>query len=48
MAAERDDCVDKIVKASGGKLSRKEAMDALDEILARGCSRDSSPQRDVE
>lgn len=35
MATERDDCIDRIVKASAGKLSRDEAMDALDEILAR-------------
>lgn len=35
MASEREDCIQKIIEASGGKLSRKEAMDALDEILAR-------------
>lgn len=33
--AQRDDCIEGIIKASGGKLTRKEAMDALDEILGR-------------
>lgn len=33
--AERDDCIDRVVRASGGRLSRDQAMDSLDEILAR-------------
>lgn len=41
---ERDDCIGRIVKASGGKLSRKEAMDSLDEILARAESNGPSWQ----
>jgi polyhydroxyalkanoate synthesis regulator phasin len=32
---ERDECIDRLVRASGGKISREEAMDALDELLAR-------------
>jgi hypothetical protein len=33
--AERDDCVDRVVRASGGRLSREKAMDFLEEIDAR-------------
>lgn len=44
---ERDDCIDRIVKASGGKISRDEAMDALDELLARA-ERKGPEWRDID
>lgn len=39
MTSERDDCIDRIVRAGKGKISRQEAMDALDELLSRAESK---------
>lgn len=39
---DRDDCIQNLIKASGGKLSRQEATDALDEMLTRAEKRGPS------
>src|SRR6516164_1795059 len=35
MANERDDCVGRIVRGAGGRVSRKEVQDALEQMLDR-------------
>lgn len=36
---KRDDCIQKIIETTGGKISRKDAMDMLDELIRRADER---------
>lgn len=42
MATDREDCIDRLVKASGGKVSRAEAEAALDALLRKAEARGPS------